>query len=286
MAKYSGYNLNVTYKLRVRSARQAQRVSDVEAGLLDELSFAAIKHGGWRGRPLFRSQVSADYFEYDSASKRRIVGWTIRSSRQARAAEKLIKRLRRTYRKMDIKTNVKYFTQDDQEESLLDEAKKYLITHGQYKALMREGAARTCLECHQCIPKYSGRYPKNCPDCGGNVGNPIEAAVESIVVGESVGTIVANLVAEGAPEDIRDKVKSGARAASDWAKGKPKPDADWQDKAAYHGGRALKWAKKNPGKTAAIVGGAAALELGAGYLAHKRRELKQKERHHRERTDV
>lgn len=68
--------------------------------------------------------------------------------------------------------------------------KKYLITPGQYKALMREGAARTCLECHQCLPKYSGRYPKQCPDCGGNVGNPIEDAVTYITNGAAVDSVI------------------------------------------------------------------------------------------------
>ena len=71
-------------------------------------------------------------------------------------------------------------------------AKRYSITAGQYKSLIRGGHARKCDECHQCLPKYKGRYPKKC-DCGGSVGMPIEDAVESILKGESVGGVVSEV---------------------------------------------------------------------------------------------
>jgi len=75
-------------------------------------------------------------------------------------------------------------------------AKKYSITAGQYRSLIRGGHVRECDECHQCLPKYKGRYPKCCPGCGGNVGMPIEDAVESILNGESLETVLENLLEE------------------------------------------------------------------------------------------
>jgi len=64
---------------------------------------------------------------------------------------------------------------------------------------MREGTARQCNECHQCLPKYKGRYPKNCPDCGGAVGLPIEDAVESVLKGNPIDVTIDSLLkpAEG-----------------------------------------------------------------------------------------
>lgn len=162
MAKLTGYSLEVTYRLNLRNPRNTQ-VAPAEAELVNTLI-----------RIIGREP---DQFIYAARDKRREATWILRSSRGARTAENLIKRLRSNYRKMDLQTTVRYISRNTDES--LDEGKKYLITPGQYKALMREGAARTCLECHQCIPKYKGRYPKNCAGCGGNVGNPIEDSVDS-----------------------------------------------------------------------------------------------------------
>jgi hypothetical protein len=188
MARVTGYSLEVSYRLTVRSKRHARRVLPQEVDVVEAMTMIA-------GR-------EPDELTYDSKFRRRKLTWYYRSSLSARAPERQIKRLRPRHRKLDIQTKVRYLSADVQEESLVEGKKKYLITPGQYKALMREGAARTCLECHQCIPKYSGRYPKNCPGCGGNVGNPIEDAIESIAVGKPTSTVIDTLL---------DKRKSGNR---------------------------------------------------------------------------
>ena len=240
MAKYTGYTLEVNYKLRARSQRQAQRPLPVEVGLVESLVS-------------FLGEPSA----FDYSAGRRKITWVLRNSRQARAAEKSIKSLKMSHRRMDIKTRVRYLSQDVEEN--LEEAKKYLITPGQYKALMREGAARTCLECHQCIPKYKGRYPKNCTGCGGNVGNPIEDAVESILVGKPVASVTEKLVSR-----MVQGATLGTALGSEIG----------GDKYYYRDGSERATGRRLGGIKGALTGAAA----GAAYHAYKNRKKKKEKR--------
>jgi predicted Zn-ribbon and HTH transcriptional regulator len=43
------------------------------------------------------------------------------------------------------------------------------LTAGMVNALNRSGAKLTCKECGLPIPKYTGRYPGKCPECGGEL---------------------------------------------------------------------------------------------------------------------
>jgi len=81
--------------------------------------------------------------------------------------------------------------------SALEERKKYSVTKGQYNALKRGPSARSCSseECSYSIPKYVGRYPSSCGDCGGELAVPsVENAVEAITKGKPVETVVDSLM--------------------------------------------------------------------------------------------
>ena len=57
--------------------------------------------------------------------------------------------------------------------NIIDEA---TITKGMRNAM--SGLAQTSLSCRKCsttIPKYRGRYPKHCPECGTLLGMPSKA---------------------------------------------------------------------------------------------------------------
>jgi len=153
------HELVVSYKLQFPSRRLTRLFSrnqhPKEADLYEAISRAA---GG-----------DADSFSYDRPQKRRKLSWLFRSSREARAAEGHIRMLRRKFPTSGLRTKVVV----SRYESLEETRKRYSITPGQYKRLMREGSARQCEECHHCLPKYHGRYPKDCPECGGKVGMPI-----------------------------------------------------------------------------------------------------------------
>ncbi len=165
------YTLEASYKLRgVRASNNATlRIKAEEQDLLSAL-ISIARANGHRGR-LPVSGLNADNFGYDFVSKRREVAWNFRSSRQARSAEKKMKQLRRNFRRMGLRTKVTTFS--EKEESL-NEGKKYSITAGQYKSLIKGGHVRECSECNQCVPKYRGRYPSKCSGCGGAVGMPID----------------------------------------------------------------------------------------------------------------
>lgn len=50
---------------------------------------------------------------------------------------------------------------------VIDEA----LTNGMKNAL-RVGAKFVCSECGLSVPKYAGRYPGKCPECGGDLAAP------------------------------------------------------------------------------------------------------------------
>lgn len=183
------HTLEVSYKLRMPRRRRRAGIRPEERELLQNLVAIAQRTGS--GRTMLPSGVPADFFEYAPLRKRRIVGWRYRTSRQARAAETQMRKLRRGNRRMGIRTKVRVVR--EREESL-EETKKYSITAGQYRSLIKGGKARECLECHQCLPRYKGRYPKSCPGCGGDVAMPIEDAVEDIQDGANVNDVIADLI--------------------------------------------------------------------------------------------
>lgn len=45
-----------------------------------------------------------------------------------------------------------------------DNLEEVTVTPGMARAM--GGPVCTCLACGLSIPRYRGRYPKNCPDCG------------------------------------------------------------------------------------------------------------------------
>ncbi len=95
---------------------------------------------------------------------------------------------------------------------VLDEVK---ITKGMANAGSQHLA---CKSCGLKIPRYPGRYPKKCPDCGGEIAQP-EAP-------KKVGT--------GRPEDV---VKAGEPATS---AGKPESLNVEEDKDIERGMKAFK----------------------------------------------
>jgi len=160
--------------------------------------------------------------------------------------------------------------------------KKYLITPGQYKALMREGAARTCLECHQCIPKYRGRYPKHCVSCGGNVATPIDDAIESISNGKPVDAVIEGILsrAKGAASRAKAKLKSKVKGAttatrktiSGWNLRSSVPDKlrSTADKIVPKADKAVRTVAQKVGVDADKVGLSKATK--AGWSLHKHRK--------------
>ena len=166
---------------------------------------------------------------------------------------------------MDIKTNVSAETSKD--ESLNEAAKRYSITAGQYKSLIKGGHARECDECHQCVPKYKGRYPKDCPGCGGSIGMPIEEQgkdteeLKKLKKRIKVGSVVGAGI--GALKGARDGAISGSMLG-----GFTSGTAGGASRGAIKG--ALKHAALGGLKGAATGAG-----VGAGYHALRQKKVKE-----------
>ena len=67
----------------------------------------------------------------------------------------------------DLKTPIEYFTLTKVSvEEIIDEK----ITHGMKRAMGRyENNRAICIDCNLVIPKYPGRYPSKCVECGGQL---------------------------------------------------------------------------------------------------------------------
>lgn len=60
----------------------------------------------------------------------------------------------------------------DSPEQVCDALLEKKITRGMANSFGRGEVKFRCTDCDLAIPKYVGAYPKSCPECGGNLGEP------------------------------------------------------------------------------------------------------------------
>lgn len=54
-------------------------------------------------------------------------------------------------------------------EQLIERYLEEKLTRGIKNAIERNGGSKACVGCSLVIPKYPGRYPQKCPECGDEV---------------------------------------------------------------------------------------------------------------------